>query len=113
MSRTGPVGPASTSRTTWALLSGSPPTRSARPARGTSELQRVQLGPLDLAVGVDPHGRRGGRGQLVQAVAAVHHQPLVAPGGEHPRHQLRHPRVGDADRLTRPAAPGWPAGRGS
>ena len=65
---------------------------------GQTEPARIDRGAPDLTVLEEPHRRRRGRGQLVEAVVTVDHEhpdgPMVAEDVEHP---LGHRRIGDAD----------------
>jgi len=67
---------------------------------GQAERVGVELGRRDRAVGDDPHRRRAGRGELVDAPAVEHDRGVAAPG-EHAGQHRAHPRVSDADRQRR------------
>ena len=79
MSRWCPASPASTRCASPALTAGSPPRRSARLAGPMPKAPRVDRERAHLAAVELDHVRAGGRGDLVQAVAAVDDHARSAP----------------------------------
>ena len=76
------------------------PAQRFRRRGGNAEDRRVEPLLSDRAVADHPHPRRGGGGELVEAVVTAEDQRRDATPGEDPGDDPGYPRVRDAHRLS-------------